>query len=84
MYLERAFLDLEGALLHNLPKSGGAMTPLAPWFLRPCSHLFERKSTRIKEIFDSLLNLLIGIDLKPLLGFDSSRLTSKGILKDPD
>ena len=29
MDLEGAFLDLEGALLHSLPESGG-MAPLAP------------------------------------------------------
>ena len=32
---EGAFLDLEGALLHSLPKSEGAMASLAPRFLRP-------------------------------------------------
>ena len=35
MDLEGALFDLEGALLHSLPKSGGAMAPLAPRFLRP-------------------------------------------------
>ena len=30
MDLEGAFLDLEGALLHSLPKSEGAMASLAP------------------------------------------------------
>ena len=30
MDLEGAFLDLKGALLHSLPKSGGAMVPLDP------------------------------------------------------
>ena len=39
-----AFLGLEGALLHSLPKSEGTMAPLAPlaplapWFLHPCTH----------------------------------------------
>ena len=36
MELEGAFFDLEWALLHSLPKSGGAMVPLVPRFLRPC------------------------------------------------
>ena len=30
MDLEGAFFDLEGALLHSLPKSGGAMPPWLP------------------------------------------------------
>ena len=34
--MDRAFLDSEGALLHSLPKSEGAMAPLAPWYLHPC------------------------------------------------
>ena len=37
MDLEGAFLDLEGALLHRLPRSEGAMASLAPRSLRPCS-----------------------------------------------
>ena len=30
--MEGAFFDFEGALLHSLPKSRGAMAPLAPPF----------------------------------------------------
>ena len=30
MDLEGALFDFEGAFLHSLPKSGGAMAPLAP------------------------------------------------------
>ena len=40
MDLEGAFLELQEALLHSLPKSEGAMAPLAPMtprFLRPYS-----------------------------------------------
>ena len=36
MNLKGALFDLEGALSHSLPKSGGATAPLAPRFLRPC------------------------------------------------
>ena len=39
MDLEGAFLDLKGALVHSLPKSGGAIAPLALWFLRPCNYV---------------------------------------------
>ena len=35
MDLEGAFLDLEEALLHSLPKVGGH-GPSGPRFLRPC------------------------------------------------
>ena len=36
MDLKGALLDSERTLLHSLPKSGRAMAPLAPRFLRPC------------------------------------------------
>ena len=35
MDLEGAFLDLKGALLHGLPKSGRDMAPLAPGSYAP-------------------------------------------------
>ena len=34
--LKGHLLELEGALLHSLPKSEGAMAPLAPRLLHPC------------------------------------------------
>ena len=46
MDLEGAFLDLEGALLHSLPKSGGTM---APWV--PTSQIISRSYIQKKGTF---------------------------------
>ena len=56
---EGAFLDLKGARLHSLPKSGGAMAPLAalaalvPRFLRP----YRSYNARAKRIMEMGLHL---------------------------
>ena len=42
--LKGHLLELEGALLHSLPKSEGAMAPLAPRFLCPCVNAFAKVS----------------------------------------
>ena len=48
MDLEGAFFDFEGALLHSLPKSGGAMAPLPPpGFLRPCEPPLIKDDTSV-------------------------------------
>ena len=47
MDLEGAFLNLQEALLHSLPKSGG-LAPLTPRFLRPCFDLLSMMHLSIK------------------------------------
>ena len=51
MDLEGAFFDLKGALLHSLPKSGGAMAPLAPSV--PTSLSVTHNTKRLKRIGSS-------------------------------
>ena len=74
MDFEGAFLDLEGTLLHSLPKSGGAMTPLAPP-VPTSSELFQEdlvgillNSDKVQVIFSNQkFEIILDDNIKPAL-----------------
>ena len=56
MDLEGVYLDLKGALLHSLPKSGGPMAPLAPGSYVPGKNISRFKDNKLRFILDKIFD----------------------------